>query len=300
MIHPDLVGIARWLPRGVVPGPAALWLAQTAWALAAPLQRYRPPDGVTVTEHRVGELAGRVFSPSEGSGSRPALLWIHGGGYVLPGSVVDDGVCGRFVQRLGVTVVSLDYRLAPQHPYPAALDDCEAAYRFVHGSADALGVDPARVVIGGASAGGGLAAALALRIVDRGLPLPRLQLLVYPMIDDRNVGPRAGTLRMWDPASNRIGWSSYLRGVDPVPDHAAPARRVDLRGLPPAWIGVGSLDLFHDEDLDYARRLREAGVATALEVVEGAFHGFDLVAERAPVSRRFFDAQVAAIAAAVG
>jgi acetyl esterase/lipase len=300
MIHPDLVGIARWLPRGVVPGRAALWVAQAMSAVAGPLQRYRPPDGVTVTEHRVGELAVRVFSPTGGASPRPALLWIHGGGYVLPGSVVDDVVCGRFVQRLGVTVVSLDYRLAPQHPYPAALGDCMAAYRFVHASSAELGVDPARVVIGGASAGGGLAAALALRIVDEGAPAPALQLLVYPMIDDQNVGPREGTFRVWDPASNRVGWSSYLRGVDPVPDHAAPARRVDLRGLPPAWIGVGALDLFHDEDLDYARRLREAGVPVETVVVEGAFHGFDMVVPSAPVSQRFFEAQVAAIAAAVG
>lgn len=295
--HPDLRAVARWLPRGVV----RAWLIPLLQRLPAPS---RPlPAGVTVTER---PLAGRggasvriVGAPADGV-ARPAVLWIHGGGYVIGRAQTDDAHCARLAQRLGATVFSVDYRLAPGHPFPTPLDDCLAAYELLLGEAAALGVDPARVVIGGASAGGGLAAALVLRAHDRGLPPPALQLLVYPMLDDRttlrDVDDRLH--RLWNPASNRVGWSAYLGrapGGDGVSDHAAPARRSDLAGLAPAWIGVGTADLFHDEDLAYAARLREAGVPVTLDVVEGAFHGFDVVAPRAPVSQRFFDAQIAAI-----
>jgi acetyl esterase/lipase len=306
--HPDLRAIARWLPRAAVPSKAALWLFRRMTPLLAPLQRYRPPAGLRVEDRRIDGPPGappvrvRLFTPEAAPSPRPALLWIHGGGYLLPGSKVDDEACATFARRLGATVLSLEYRVAPEDPYPAALHDCAAAYRFLHDHAAALGVDPARVVIGGNSAGGGLAAALALYLHDHGLPAPRLQVLVYPMLDDRTVEDPAyaAHLRVWNTVSNRLGWASYLGGLHPVPDHAAPARRADLRGLPPAWIGVGTLDLFYAEDVDYAQRLEAAGVRTELEVVEGAFHGFDVVAAGAPVSRRFFDAQVEAIRAAVG
>lgn len=306
LFHPDLRSVARWLPEGVVASRFALRVFRALAALSAPLQRYRPPAGVTVTDRRVDGPAGappvpvRVFMP-ESAGPRPALLWIHGGGYVLGGSALDDVICGQLASRLGLTVVSVDYRLAPDHPFPAALHDCAAAYRALHAAAGELGIDPTRVVIGGASAGGGLAAALALYIHDEGLPPPALQLLVYPMLDDRTAAPPAPRpLRMWNGRCNRFGWASYLGDLRDVPDHAAPARRVDLRGLPPAWIGVGTLDLFYEEDLLWARRLQEAGAPVELEVVEGAFHAFDMIAADAPVSRRFFDAQVRAVARAVG
>ncbi|MFO0624340.1 MAG: alpha/beta hydrolase fold domain-containing protein [Polyangiales bacterium] len=153
------------------------------------------------------------------------------------------------------------------------------------------------------SAGGGLAAALVLRAHDRALPAPALQLLVYPMLDDRTAlrDHDDRDFRLWDDVSNRFGWRAYLGrapGHDDVPDHAAPARRRDLAGLAPAWIGVGTADLFHDEDLAYAARLREAGVDVSLEVVPGAFHAFDVVAPRAAVSRAFFEAQISALAQA--
>lgn len=288
--HPDLAFAAAWLPRSVV----------TAWTLPLfrwlPFPRARLPEGVT----RVVRDGVRIFAGVPRETPRPALLWIHGGGYVVGAAQQDDGLCGRLAAAIDAVVVSVDYRLAPEHPFPAPLDDCFAAFDLVHREAQALGVDPTRVAIGGQSAGGGLAAALALRIHDTRRPAPVLQLLVYPMLDDRTVLRELdpASMRVWGPSANRFGWTSYL-GKDPgaadVPDHAAPARRVDLRGLPPAWVGVGTNDLFYDEDLAYAARLQEAGVATTLDVVDGAFHGFDAVLPNAPVSRAFYEAQVAAL-----
>jgi acetyl esterase/lipase len=259
------------------------------------------PPGVTVTERALdGPARVRVVRGSPRAEPRPALLWIHGGGYVIGAARQDDGLCGRFARALDAVVVSVEYRLAPDHPFPTPLHDCAAAYRFLHREATALGIDPARVAIAGQSAGGGLAAALALYVHDAGLPAPVLQVLVYPMLDDRTVLRAVDPTphRLWDAASNRLGWTAYLGtapGGPEVPEHAAPARRADLSGLPPAWLGVGTHDLFHDEDVDYACRLRAAGVPTTLEVVPGAFHGFDAVLPGAPVSRAFFASQVAAL-----
>ena len=225
------------------------------------------------------------------TGAGPALLWIHGGGYVIGHPGQDDELCRRFARRLGVTVASVDYRLAPEHPYPAPVEDCYSALTWL---AALPSVDPARVAIGGASAGGGLAAALAFVARDRGEVAPAAQLLVYPMLDDRTVdrdGLDNPGLRLWNQSNNKFGWSAYLGDADP--DVAVPARRTDLRGLPPAWMGVGTFDLFHDEDLAYAERLKAAGVPCDVEVVAGAFHGFDGIVPKAEVSQSFFNSQCA-------
>ncbi len=233
----------------------------------------------------------RLFRPTGATGPSPALLWIHGGGYVIGHAAQDDELCRRFARELGATVASVDYRLAPEHPYPASLEDCYSALKWL---AALPSVDPARVAIGGASAGGGLAAALALLARDRAeVPLVA-QLLVYPMLDDRTVDRKDldnPGHRLWNQSSNRFGWDAYLGGADR--NEAVPARREDLSGLPPAWIGVGSLDLFHDEDLVYAERLRAAGVPCEVEVVEGAFHGFDGILPKAEVSQGFFRSECA-------
>lgn len=242
----------------------------------------------------------RVIS-RDGAGPRPVVLWIHGGGYVIGVAAQDDARCVRMAQRLDATIVSVDYRLAPENPFPAPLDDCFAAYELLQREPELLGVDPSRVIIARQSAGAGLAAALALRVHDARRAPPKLQLLEYPMLDDRTVlrsDAENSHHRLWDVSSNRLGWNSYLGALEPggaaISDHAAAARRVDLRGLPPTWIGVGTLDLFHDENVDYAKRLQAAGVPTTLEVVEGAFHGFNAVLPNAPVSLRFFDSQMRA------
>lgn len=287
--HPDLRRIARIAPRQLV-GPRRLRLVRALM----PLMGRRAVDDVEVLTLTSGAGV-RLHRPVGVTGSAPALLWIHGGGYVMGSAKQDDRLCGRFARELGITVASVEYRLAPEHPYPAALDDCYSALTWL---AELPAVDPARVAIGGASAGGGLAAALALLARDRGEVTPALQLLVYPMLDDRSAAaPDDPGYRLWNPRSNRFGWTAYLGQTDP--QVAVPARREDLRGLAPAWIGVGTNDLFHDEDLAYAERLTRAGVPCQVEVVPGAFHGFDMVAAKAPVSQSFFASQCASLRAAL-
>ena len=186
--------------------------------------------------------------------------------------------------------VSVEYRLAPEHPYPAPLDDCYAALAWTVQHAVDLGIDPGRIVVAGASAGGGLAAALALLARDRGEYPLAYQLLIYPMIDDRMATP-SSTLDtvVWTPKANVLGWRAYLGhepGADGVPAYAAAARADDLAGLPPAWIGVGALDVFRDENITYAQRLLGAGVPAELHVYPGAPHGFESICPDAAVAQQ--------------
>lgn len=258
--------------------------------------RVRTPAGrgVTVTERRVGEPAVRVLitTPTEGQGPRAGVLWIHGGGFIIGSPQMEQSGTARLARDLGVVAVSPDYRLAPEYPFPAALDDCMATLRWMRANADELGIDPDRIAVMGASAGGGLSAAVAQRSHDEGIPL-RAQVLVYPMLDDRTVlrEDHAGRGRfMWTPSSNRFGWTSYLghapRRSD-APQYSAPARRDDLTGLPPAWIGVGELDLFYDEDVDYAEKLKASGVPCALVTVPGMYHGGDVSAQKSLLLKDF-------------
>jgi acetyl esterase/lipase len=287
--HPDLRKVARLAPRALI-SPRSLRLLR---ALSG-LQRGRSHDGVEALILGSG-VGVRLHRPIGVGQPTPALLWIHGGGYVMGTAQQDDALCRRFTRDLGITVAAVDYRLAPEHPYPAPLEDCYSALTWLAGLP---AVDPARLAIGGASAGGGLAAALALLARDRGDITPVLQVLAYPMLDDRSgAGPKNPNYRLWGPKSNRFGWASYLGNADP--QVAVPARRDNLSGLPPAWIGVGTHDLFHDEDLTYAERLTAAGVPCHVEVVPGAFHGFDQVVPKAAVSRSFFASQCASLRTAL-
>jgi acetyl esterase/lipase len=231
--HPELRRVGRLLPKQIVS-------ARTLPLIRFPtrLLSRRKPSHIELVTLRQGVTV-RVFRPPVASTPAPALLWIHGGGYVMGTAAQDDKVCARFARELGATVAAVGYRLAPENPYPAALDDCYAALRWM---AELPSVDPARVAIGGASAGGGLAAALALTARDRAEIQIAAQLLVYPMLDDRTVErPEAEhpKMRLWSPSSNKFGWASYLGDADP--DVAVPARRQDLAGLAPAWIGVGRI-----------------------------------------------------------
>jgi acetyl esterase/lipase len=249
-------------------------------------------EQVRRTDHPVPGTEGvtvRVHQPVAAGGARPCVYWMHGGGYVLGSNAMDDARFDRWCNELGIVGVSVEYRLAPDVHYPGPLEDCYAGLQWVHEHADELGVDATRIGIGGQSAGGGLAAGLALLARDRGARPIAFQLLLYPMIDDRMTTVSSGWVDpIWPPGANRFGWASYLgdlAGGD-VPIYAAPARAEDLRGLPPTFVAVGALDGFSDEDIDYAVRLRHAGVPTELHVYPGAPHGFDGVAPDAPVSRR--------------
>ncbi|MGL4647777.1 MAG: alpha/beta hydrolase, partial [Caldilineaceae bacterium] len=194
---------------------------------------------------------------------------------------------------LGVVVVAGEYRLAPESPFPAALDDCAAAWAWLQDAAPQLGVDPERVAVGGESAGGGLAAGLVQRIHDAGGVQPAAQWLFSPMLDDRTAAKTeldAINHPIWNNRQNRYGWQAYL-GVEPgaaqLPDYAAPARRGDLRGLPPTWIGVGDIELFYAEGRTYAERLAAAGVDCTLDLVAGAPHAVEAVARESRIAQEY-------------
>lgn len=246
-----------------------------------------------------------VIDPTPGGQRRPALLHMHGGGYVMGSPWQRPADLQLLAMQCGCVLVSVDYRLAPEAVFPAALEDNYAALSWLHDNADALGVDRHRIAIGGESAGGGHAAALALAARDRGRIPVLFQLLIYPMLDDRTGSSRAAPANtgdfIWTAARNQFGWSALLgkpAGSEQVPTGAVPARADKLAGLPPAFIGVGELDLFADENLAYAQRLRAAGVAVELARVPGAFHGFDVIAPEASASVRFKAQWLAALKAA--
>lgn len=224
----------------------------------------------------------RIYRPNDASDALPCIFHIHGGGYVV-GSAKDlEGAHLPMASDLRCCIVSVEYRLAPETPFPGAIEDCYAALAWVFENGEALRIDPSRIGVMGESAGGGLAAALALLVRDRGEYALAFQHLIYPMLDDRTCTasdphPHTGHF-IWNADSNRFGWSSLLGhepGGDDVSCYAAPARAGDLNGLPPTYLATGSLDLFLEEDLEYGRRLMRAGVPVELHVYPGAFHAFD-------------------------
>ena len=233
-----------------------------------------------------------IYTPHGAAAARPAFLHIHGGGYVLGTPEMSDARNRMLAADIGCVIVSVDYRLAPETPHPGPVEDCYTALAWLHANAASLGVDPARIAIGGESAGGGLAASLALLARDRGQVPVAFQLLIYPMLDDRTTAadpnPHTGEY-VWTPAANLFGWAALLGhapGGDGVSPYAAAARADSLAGLPPAYISVGALDLFLDEDMDYARRLAREGVPVEMHLYPGAFHGFNMMLTAA-VSQAF-------------
>ena len=250
-------------------------------------------EGVERTDHVIDAVTGvsvRVHRPKGATGPLPCVYWIHGGGLVLGSNVGDDARFDSWCQRLDCVGVSIEYRLAPETPYPGPLDDCYAGLEWVHAHAADLGVNSTLIGIGGASAGGGLAAGLALLARDRGELAIAFQLLIYPMIDDRQITLSSQWADpIWPPRANTYGWTAYLgeaTGGHQVPVYAAAARAIDLAGLPPTLIAVGAIDGFSDEDIDYAVRLRHAGVPVELHVYPGAPHGYDSLAPTSTIARR--------------
>jgi acetyl esterase/lipase len=237
------------------------------------------------------EVTIRIYWPTAPGPSRPCVVFIHGGGYMLGSALQDDPRLDRWSAEMGIVIVSVEYRLAPEYPYPAAVDDCYAALSWVVHKSDELEIDPSRIALVGSSAGGGLAAATALVARDGSIVELCALLLIYPMLDDRSLtlSSMMQEAKIWTPGANALGWRAYL-GQDPgsgeVPPYAAPARADDLSDLPPTWICVGSLDIFRDEDVGFAQRLCAAGVPTELHLYPGAPHAFEVIAPAAAVSRR--------------
>lgn len=268
----------------------SLWLGRLGMRMGT-----KPGRGVTMLERYVDSMpAVRVLvtTPTGGPEPRPAVLHLHGGGMVVGSPQFEAFESGRLARELDAVVVAPDYRLAPEHPFPAALDDCMATLTWMRDNADELGIDQNRIAVAGSSAGGGLSAAVAQRSSDEGIEL-RAQVLVYPMIDDRTAlrddhGHRGRF--MWTPASSRWAWTAYLGRVPQqsgAPEYAAPARRTDLSGLPPAWLGVGELDILYDEGVAYAERLIAHGVPCELVAVPGMYHGADGVKPKVPAMKAF-------------
>jgi acetyl esterase/lipase len=234
----------------------------------------------------------KSFRPLTGSTEKPALLWIHGGGYVMGSAGDTDQTLAHIALETDCTVFSVDYRLAPEHAYPAALDDCFDCLLWLQKHANQLKIDPERIAIGGASAGAGLTAALALRARDEGTQQVLFQLLIYPMLDHRHRTPSSRAIQdpnLWNEQTNRLAWALYLGALtdhDEIPLYASASLAADLTNLPPAFVCVGDLDIFLDEDIDYAQRLLQAGVPTELHVYPGAIHGFDMLAPDAAISQR--------------
>ena len=229
------------------------------------------------------DIGALVYTPG-GSGPFPCIYHVHGGGFVGGAAALLESIHRPLAAELGCIIVSIDYRLAPETTFPGNIEDCYAGLTWTFARAIELNIDPARIGVMGESAGGGLAASLALLARDRGALTLAFQCLVYPMLDDRTctqleLHPYAGEF-IWTPHNNRFGWSSLL-GTEPggpdVSPYAAAARATDLASLPQTFIATGALDLFLEEDIEYARRLLRAGVPTELHVYPGAFHGFDLM-----------------------
>lgn len=292
-LHPEL---RRAFRRTPTPPIHRAWQRRLMRSAMRLLPAVKLPDGVRLeaVDFPTDATGVHVFTPASG-GSGGALLWIHGGGLVIGAAAQDDRVCVDLAATLDVVVVSVEYRLAPEHPFPAPLDDCFAAWQWLQDAATARRIDPNRIAVGGQSAGGGLAAALAQRIHDAGGPQPVAQWLFCPMLDDRTAACRDldGVRHfLWNNRANLVGWSAYLGtapGATDVPEYAVPARRTDVAGLPPAWIGTGDVELFYEEDRDYALALQAAGVDCTLDVVTGGPHAFESLAANTGVSRAYLE-----------
>ena len=305
-VNPELREVARqFLSSNAMPELSASTLhtaRQGMNSFASP-----PLSAPAFTKQSIKSLTGAaevsvyVINAKPGT-SRPAILHTHGGGYVAGEAL--GGVAGLqdIAAALDCVIVTVDYRLAPETTFKGSIEDNYTALRWLHANGSDIGADPKRIAVMGESAGGGHAALLALTARDRGEVPIIFQVLIYPMLDDRTgvtLHPPSpiGTI-LWTAANNRFGWHSFLGqapGTREVPEQAVPARHRSLSGLPPAFIGVGSIDLFVDEDIAYARRLIDAGVSTELVVMPGAFHAFDAIARGTSLAKSFTAAKLDAL-----
>lgn len=286
------------LTRAGLPALRAGWVAPPPLPAPAPSVEIRTIPGPKGAPSVPVELIGVRSRPAP----CPAILHIHGGGMISGRARNMTAFCQTIAAEFDCVVVNVDYRLSPETPFPGPVEDNFAALIWLAANAAELGVDPRRIAVAGGSAGGGLAAMVSMLARDRGGPSLCQQILLYPMLDDRTGSTRKPPSHLapvgWSADANAFGWSAFLgvpAGSATVPAGSVPARAANLAGLPPTFIGVGAIDLFVDEDLDFGRRLIDAGVPTALHVSPGAFHAFDFVVPDAAVSKAFTGAWKAAL-----
>jgi acetyl esterase/lipase len=295
LIHPDarepLEQLLAAIPGGFNSIPDIVQRRATVTQLLAALEI--PPNPNVTSEDRTvpgpegaPDITVRIYRPVDATGTLPGIYFIHGGGMILGDIDGEDAVATQICERVDAVVVSVEYRLAPEHPYPAPVEDCYAGLVWMARHASELRFDPDRLAVYGGSAGGGLTIATSMLARDRGFPALRFQMPIYPMIDDRNETPSSHEITdigLWDRAGNIEAWKWYLG--DGKPDqYAAPARAEDLTGLPPTFIDVGTVDLFRDEDITFAMRLMQAGVPTELHVNPGAYHAAEVFAPECELS----------------
>lgn len=280
-------------------------IVQRRETVKAALAGIEVPDNPNVTrEDRTvpgpqGEpdITVRIYRPVNATGTLPGIYFIHGGGMILGNIAMDDPVATLICDQVGAVVVSVEYRLSPENPHPAPAEDCYAGLSWMAANASELNVDPAKLGVYGASAGGGLTIAVALMARDRGGPALKFMMPIYPMIDDRNETASSNEIvdiGIWDRPGNVEAWAWYLGGK-PADQYAAPARCEDLAGLPPTFIDVGTVDLFRDEDIVFAQRLMQAGVPTELHIHPGSYHAAETFAADAAISKRIWSLRIDAL-----
>jgi acetyl esterase/lipase len=292
---------------GVMPGGfnAIPDIVQRRATVEAMLSGIEVPDNPNVTrEDRTvpgpqgdPDITVRIYRPVNATGTLPGIYYIHGGGMILGNVAGEDANATLLCDEVGAIVVSVEYRLAPESPHPAPAEDCYAGLVWTAAHAGELGIDPDRLAIYGGSAGGGLAIATALMARDRGGPALKFMMPIYPMIDDRNETPSTHEIvdiGIWDRAGNIEAWAWYLGGK-PAHQYAAPTRAEDLSGLPPAFIDVGTVDMFRDEDIAFAQRLMQAGVPTELHIHPGSYHAAETFAADAAMSKRIWALRIDAL-----
>jgi acetyl esterase/lipase len=290
------------IPGGYNSIPDIVKRREVSEQLAA-ARRLPPSPGIAISERTVPGPVGapditlRIYRPEAVPGPRPGIYFIHGGGMILGSARRDDGIASMLSEQLGATVVSVEYRLAPENPHPAHVEDCYAGLDWTAHHVSELDIDAGRIAIYGASAGGGLTIATALMARDEGYPAIRFQMPIYPMIHNGHDTPSSYEITdvgIWDRRTNIEAWQWYLGG-GPADDYAVPALAKDLAGLPPTYIDVGTVDLFRDEDVAFATRLMHAGVPTELHVWPGAYHGAENTAPQAELSRRIWAGRIEAL-----
>jgi len=309
-LDPDLADVLAAFPEGVDPGDhigdmnVVRLLRSTMDVLAMTGGTLPTDDRVRVHDRSIPGPAGapevpvRIYSPVAAGTARPGVVFFHGGAFILGDVYTEELRCLRYAAEAGCVVVSVGYRLAPEDPFPAGFDDCYSALVWVAEHRTELGIDGRRLAVGGTSAGGGLAASVALRARDAGGPALALQLLVYPTLDARMGTPSMHEFTStpgWNSVANHLMWSYYLDGSGPASAYASPALAEALTGLPPAAVVVAAFDPLRDEAVEYALTLVRAGVSTELHLYPGTFHAFDAIAPFAAISQRALEDQVLAL-----